>query len=1209
MEKFSRKIILIFLVIFMFISNSSLTIFAQTSDSEIAKKYLINGETAFKKGDVKTAQKFFMAAQKADPKFDKPYIKLAELNLYYQNRKRAIEVYKEAVKNIPEDPSLYLRLGSIYYEDKQYDEAIENLNLAKKLAPGAPKIYLYLGLCYTDKTEYDTALENFNVFLEITGIEEEDKILAQKTLGDIYMEKKDWPNAAKYYKLVVDNPSSSQAMKLSAESGYKRATTQTAAPKRGLIYGVILIVAFILLYFAWGFIKKQQNIPDAGKKPLRSIKECATYEELGKFSSESLTSLTRLPNSLIYFVRRENAPLFMANAQNIDGASFGEMETNWEDLSNWLTRNQGKPFVYKTEIKDGLFGRAFPDSAAKLSKCEPRVGIPFISGNKFRGIGFMASPKVKDMAGLKRFYEKNIDAIFRQGIEIGEQAEKIFQKESAIKDSITPAFNQFHFRERLPKEIAKYRDSRRSLTLFIFEIDKMIAILKRFGEERKNYVLKTLVTSIQAHLSEPVDSIYRISDYSFAVIMGGANKKKAVEKAGKILEVISETRFSAPIPSVTASAGLAIFPDQGADAGELEAEAQKALEKALVSGRNKMVVGDETIEAKGVGGAETLLKQAMTTITIPKDDEVQLDYQIKSVKSAGEADSFKTNVATPSKKASEEVVSAGIIEPKTNIPIADIKSQKMESPTDRASAAFKAEATTISGAFSSGPDSESGSPTDSLGQKPPKQITFRPAQKTEPTAGKGQTGLEDLGIVPVEEVTHKKYKKNISSKVKEEITRARSKGGDSGRLILRKNQAKENEPEVEAPEPEKPSVKAVPPPWFKDDKSKPTGRKDDREISDTSLLRRPPKMREVGSSTSSLPPLPKSAEVKRPMSGLIRRSKSSVQVPGVKRRTITAALRPLDTMKQELAPPPEPEIIPEEIVEPKPTVKAGPVDNKTVEVPIPKGSKPEIKKPSQGLGYQKIEIKPLPKKIPEKEPVKEEVKEPEKKPVITPKISIKPIKNIMPRTFTLDTSSLARPGKRPSRTDTTTTRPMGPIPEQIPNQQQATAKEIPTDPVTGFYYKPLFEQSLKRLSLRANQTQRPLALLFMKLDKHKLFKTKYGDEKLNNVLKEIAQTIGSFIKEDSDIPCRYSEEIFVFILPDTSFQIAFNLAEQIRFTVVNLSFKDIPGPITMSLGVSSFPAKGKTPKDLMKTAYDAMVYAIKSGGNKSLIWDNELVGK
>ena len=1189
MERFSTKIILVFLTLLVLFVSLSLNVFAQTGENEIAKKYIVSGEAAFKKGDVKSAQKFFMAAQKADPTFDKPYIKLAELNLYYQNKKRAIEVYKEAVKNIPENPSLFLRLGTIYYEDKQYGEAIENLNLAKKLAPGAPKIYLYLGLCYYNKVEYDTALENFHVFLEITGIEEEDKILAQKTLGDIYMEKKDWANAAKYYQLVMDNPSSSQALKLSAESGHKRATTQTAAPKRGLIYGIILFIALVLLYFAWGFIKKQQVTPAAGKKLLKSIKECSTYEELGKVSSETLTSLTRLPNSIIYFVRREGVPLYMANAGNLDGALFNDLETNWEDLSNWLTRNQGQPFVYKTEIKDGLFGRAFPDSATKLSKCEPRVGIPFISGNRFRGIAFMASPKVKDMAGLKRFYEKNIDAILRQGMEIGDQADKIFQKESAIKDSITPAFNQFHFRDRFPKEISKYRDSKRSLSLFIFEIDKMIAILKRFGEERKNYVLKTLVISIQSQLSGPTDSIYRLSDYSFAVIMGGANKKKAVEKAGKIMEIISETRFTAPIPNVTASAGLAIFPDQGADAGELEAEAQKSLEKALVSGRNKMVVGDEIIETKTGGGAESLLKQAVTTINIPKSDDGEMDFQIKSVKSSGEADSFKTNVATAPKQIDKDVVSA-----KTNIPVSKVNKRQVESAADRVSAEFKAEATTISRTIEKEPVSTS----DTAMQKPPKQITFRPAQKTEPTTGKGPTGLENLGIVPVEEIKHKKYKKNISSKVKEEITRARSKGGDSGRLILRKNQAKESSNEVESPEVEKPSVKAVPPPWFKDDKSKSSGRKDDREISDTSLLRRPPKMREVGSSTSSLPPLPKSAEVKRPMSGLIRRSKSSVSVPGVKRRTITAALKPLDAMvSQEHQ---------EQVVEKKERLTEMPTDRKTVEVPIPKEFKPEIKKPSKGLGYQKIEIKPLSKKMPEKGVVKET----EKKPIITPKISIKPIKNIMPRTFTLDTSSLARPGKRPSRADTTTTRPMGPIPAQIPNQQkQVGHKEIPTDPVTGFYYKPLFEQSLKRLSLRANQTQRPLALLFMKLDRHKLFKTKYGDEKLNNVLKEIAQTIGSFIKEDSDIPCRYSEEIFVFILPDTSFQIAFNLAEQIRFTVVNLNFKDIPGPITMSLGVSSFPAKGKTPKDLMKTAYDAMVYAIKSGGNKSLIWDNESIGK
>jgi diguanylate cyclase (GGDEF)-like protein len=163
------------------------------------------------------------------------------------------------------------------------------------------------------------------------------------------------------------------------------------------------------------------------------------------------------------------------------------------------------------------------------------------------------------------------------------------------------------------------------------------------------------------------------------------------------------------------------------------------------------------------------------------------------------------------------------------------------------------------------------------------------------------------------------------------------------------------------------------------------------------------------------------------------------------------------------------------------------------------------------------------------------------------------------------------------------------------------------DPVTQFFYKSYFEQNLRRLMGRANQNKRPLALIFFKLDKHKEIKSKSGQEKLNNVLKEISLMVGNFLKEGSDIPARYSDEIFVVILPDTSFQIAFNLAEQIRFTVGNLTFKEVPGQITLSLGIASYPNKGKSSSEVMKNSYDAMVYAIKSGGNSSVIWDEKLL--
>ena len=1201
MRFFSRRRFKIFLVLFGLMVFSSLLVFAQAGDKTKADKYIGIGEKAFKKGDIKAAQKYFTAAQKAASGYEKPYTKLAELNLYYQNKKRAIEIYKEAIKNIPKNPSLHLRLGSIYYDNKQYDEALEQLKIAKELAPGAAKIYLYMGLSHFEKSEPDKAAENLKVFLEIEDIEEEDKILAQKTLADLLMEKKDWKNAEKYYKYVMDNPKASQALRISSENGYKRAHSQASAPKKGVIYGVIAFIAAILLYVAYGYIKKQQGAA-GGKKAKKSPREAASYDELGSITTENLASLTRLPRSLIYFVKREGAPLYLADAKELDKKDFKDLEVRWEDLSNWISQNRGEPFIYKTEEKDPLFKRAFPNGPARLAPSEPRVGVVFIAENHFRGIAFLGSPTVKDMAGLKRYFEKNVVLIKRFSNEVGLQADRIFQKEMTTKDTITSAFSGYHFRERLPRDISRCRETRRSLTLSIFEIDKMMAIIKRFGEERKNYILKTLVTAIQDKLLKKNDSIYRVSDCTFAVIMAGTSKSKAMEKAKRLVNIITGTQFTSPIPNMTASIGMAIFPDQGADAGEVEAAARKALDKAISLGRSKLVIGDEVLNVKEGADEENLLKQAISTITIPKEEIDNITAGI----AAGE--SYKTNV--PGKTSSGEISLDSILAKSTPQQAEDSMKTSIQAPSEESSSDSLVE--------------DLGTSTSSLSKKPQKQITFRSAKKTSPTPRRESLGPEDLGAVPPEEVTHKKYVKKVSDKVKQEINRARTKS-DSGRLILRRGAKKESSGSLEKPEPAKTPPVAAPPPWLQEQAKKSSKRKEEK--SETSLLRRPPKMREVGSSTSSLPELPKSAEVKRPMSGLIRRSKSSVQVPEMKRRTISTAFKKADSKKPEVKEAPSivdksqkdrqseavkkssQEMAPvKPVVENKADLKPPQIKPKTVSVPSIEPKKPLLKDILKGAGISGVKTQKFSIK-------KEEKPSDEKKPLKITKPKFKSKMPVMPKRFNVDTSSLARTGMRPSRQDKTpaesapATTPMKSNKISVPFKKVAPKREIPTDPVTGFHYKQYFEQSLRRLFIRSNQTKRPLALLFMKLDKHKQMKIKYGNDKLNNVLKEISQMSLSFLKEDSDVPCRYSEEIFVLILPDTSFQIAFNLAEQIRFTVGNLNFKDIPGQITMSLGISSFPNKSKSAKELMKTAYDSMVYAIKAGGNQSLVWDQDLPKK
>jgi len=802
--------------------------------------------------------------------------------------------------------------------------------------------------------------------------------------------------------------------------------------------------------------------------------------------------LTKLPKALVYFVRRQGEPLFLAYAENLEADKFNSLSVNWDEISNWLTANQGLPFVYEAEKKGSLFMRAFPGGREKLDPAGPRVGIPIIHENTLRGLIFMCYPQITDKKKFKSIFKKNIGLIKKISQQIGAGADKIFRREASILDSITSAYNHFHFKEKLPDAVFKARNRRSSVSIIMFECDGIPAIQKRYGDEKANYVLSTVVQTIKDKIDVKEMMIFRLSDYLFSIILPGLDVEQGKETAIKLMELISSIQFTTPIPTITATLGMATYPDHAEDEKRLEEVVRKALEKAINSGRNRLII--ET-------GSSIFPPSSRLSGAKPKSVKLPETSEVGSLPG-----DLKTS--------------------KPSISIAPPPEEK-EKPKE-------AEKTYESDLLS--------------------PLTFRSAQKTQPTS------LRGVPVRPTESTT---VFETDSGKISREVRPSSKQEDKTG--IIRKD-GKDFVPiKPESAQVEK--AQSIPA-WKKNMESSSIEKP---AAPDSSKLRRPPKMREVGSDTSRLPPLPKSMEAKKPMVGLIRRSKTAGQAPDIKRRGYDAyppESMPLDQIPQIK------EAVVEEKIESQKKFPSGSLGPKKIEF-TPKPVTTETKV----IQEIPIEAPPPAGRIPPSTPLRKQPATPVGTTFL-PKLALK--------TFTPSTKTpFAKPGE----------------------DRKKTAPPAAKDPVTGFFLKSFFEQSIGRFVVRASQTKRPLALMFFKLDKHKELKGKYGQEKLNNVLSEISEMIETFLKEGSDIPARYSDEIFVLILPDTSFQIAFNLAEQIRFTVGNLNFRDIPGQINLSLGIASFPDKGKSPKEVMKNSYDAMVYAIKSGGNRTAIWDENLFKK
>ena len=109
-----------------------------------------------------------------------------------------------------------------------------------------------------------------------------------------------------------------------------------------------------------------------------------------------------------------------------------------------------------------------------------------------------------------------------------------------------------------------------------------------------------------------------------------------------------------------------------------------------------------------------------------------------------------------------------------------------------------------------------------------------------------------------------------------------------------------------------------------------------------------------------------------------------------------------------------------------------------------------------------------------------------------------------------------------------------------------------------------------------------------------------GDEALKafvlRVLKRIRKT---------DILARYGGEEFVMMLPEADPEAALALSERLRHQISQIEFEDLP-PITISLGIATYPFDGSALEDLIKKADAAMYAAKQAGRNKAVKYTGDI---
>jgi diguanylate cyclase (GGDEF)-like protein len=150
------------------------------------------------------------------------------------------------------------------------------------------------------------------------------------------------------------------------------------------------------------------------------------------------------------------------------------------------------------------------------------------------------------------------------------------------------------------------------------------------------------------------------------------------------------------------------------------------------------------------------------------------------------------------------------------------------------------------------------------------------------------------------------------------------------------------------------------------------------------------------------------------------------------------------------------------------------------------------------------------------------------------------------------------------------------------------------DSLTGLFNRNYFFTALEREIARGDRSGRAFCLVMLDLDDLKAVNDRFGHIAGDQVLRSVAEIVRSGVRK-IDVAARYGGDEFVALLPETDPTGGWVLAEKVRLTVAEQGLPGVePGP-TVSVGVVSYPADGRTADALLVSA-DRAMYASKRGG-------------
>jgi len=212
--------------------------------------------------------------------------------------------------------------------------------------------------------------------------------------------------------------------------------------------------------------------------------------------------------------------------------------------------------------------------------------VPVRGGGGFGGLIACVSRKGRSFQSRDVEAAGEIARIMKMGLSHALRVESL--ERDATRDGLTGLLNQKTFRERLANVIGRL-DGRYACAVVMLDLDHFKRVNDTYGHPAGDEVLRKCASVIRKTIRK-VDFAGRYGGEEFVIYLAHTDRDHAFQVAERLRLMLRQTKFAfgGKEVGVTASLGVACYPDQGRTGEEILARADAALYRSKEGGRDRV---------------------------------------------------------------------------------------------------------------------------------------------------------------------------------------------------------------------------------------------------------------------------------------------------------------------------------------------------------------------------------------------------------------------------------------------------------------------------------------------------------------------------------------------------------------------------------------------------------------------------------------------